>query len=73
MAYRIEADIRYIDGTLKDLDLPSGYSVNAPNRASAYRILGWVLRTRAAADFVRAVGTGNRYQFVSDPRLVEFR
>jgi hypothetical protein len=70
MTYRIEADIRYLDGTLAGMDLPSGYAVTAPDLKHAYRYVGFVVKTRAAKDFVRAAVTGNRYQFISEPRLV---
>lgn len=68
---RVEADIRYDEGFLAGMVIPSGYAVTAPTCAEARKISAWVERVRAEGDFVRAVGTGHPYRFMSAPRIVE--
>ena len=68
---RVKADIEYMDGALKGVYLPFGYSVGYPNRDSAMRVCRWIERVMRENDFVRATGTGNRYQFKSVPLIVE--
>ena len=68
MAYRITADIRYLDGALAGITIPSGYSVTYEDRNAADRCHTWLHRVWREADFIRACGTGNRYEIVNIQR-----
>lgn len=74
-AIRVSADIQYLDGALKGLTIPDGwnatYSADESGRRSAQSAIRFLIRVRREDDFIRAVGTGNRYQIASAPRLAE--
>lgn len=61
MTFRVTADIKYIDGTLAGLEIPAGFSATYPNRSIANRCSAWLERTMRAKDFVRATGTGAKF------------
>lgn len=65
MIYRVSADIVYLEGFLDGIQIPDGFAVSYPSRSAADRCAAWINRTRADDDFVRAVGTGNRFKFAS--------
>lgn len=67
--FRISADIKYLDGNLSGLVIPSGYTVTMPDNQSAMRVALWIYKVRKENDFVRAVGTASRYQFTSSARI----
>jgi hypothetical protein len=67
--YMVSADIRYLDGALAEIVIPSGYRVGRLSIEAACLISRWIEKTRAADDFARAAYTGNRYQFQSAPRV----
>lgn len=62
--YRVTADIQYQDGTLAGLLIPAGYGVNYPTRRSAQRCAAWLCKVQREKDFIRAVGTGCKYNIV---------
>jgi hypothetical protein len=68
--YEVACDIRYLDGALKGLTIPSGYRCRYPDLTSAHRCVSWVIKIRKSGDFVRAVGTGNRYEFVGEVSMI---
>jgi hypothetical protein len=62
----ITADIEYLDGALAGLVIPSGFSIKTPDASVARSTLKFLHRVRREKDFVRAVGTGNRYTIVGE-------
>jgi hypothetical protein len=64
--FAVSATIRYLDGTLAGLTIPAGFRITTPDHASALRTFAWLGRVRRARDFVRATGTGSRYEIVGD-------
>lgn len=69
--FTVTADIRYLDGTLAGMVIPSGYRVTYTDRNGVFRATRWIERVRRDGDFVRATGTGNRYVFASVPSVSE--
>ena len=67
--YTVVADIKYLDGSLTGLVIPAGHSTRHANKTSAMRVVRWIAKTYDSNDFVRATGTGNRYQFTTRPEL----
>lgn len=67
----VTADIRYLDGTLKGMEIPSGFRVTVPSLAHAIRTAKYIETTRRNNDFVRAIGTGSRYVYTSAPSYFE--
>jgi len=70
---RVEADIRYLDGNLSDIEIPSGFHITVPDYSSAAGFVKWIEHTRKDNDFVRALGTGDRYIFTSPARSFELK
>lgn len=66
MTYLVTADIRFQDGALAGLLIPAGYSVTVPDERHAIRIASWLTRVHDELDFVRATGTGNKYEVVGN-------
>lgn len=64
MAFIVTADIKYLDGALEGMTIPAGYRVTEPDRSHANRCSAWLSKVQRSNDFIRAVGTGNRYQIV---------
>lgn len=69
MTYQVTADVKYLDGALKGLLIPSGFRVSYPTHRAAIRAVNWICKTKRESDFVRAVGTGNKYEFASAPQV----
>lgn len=66
--FQVSADIRYLDGALAGLTIPAGFRVTVGSIAEAVRTTRWLEGVRADGDFVRASGTGNRYEVVGGVR-----
>jgi glutamine amidotransferase PdxT len=66
MQYHVQADIKYLDGTLAGLVIPGGYSITVPDEHHAKRIVAKLARIQSENDFVRAACTGNKYQVVGN-------
>lgn len=64
--FRISADIRYLSGALTGLTIPAGYSVTTPDRGRADSIQRWLNKVHTERDFIRAAGTGNRYEIAGN-------
>ena len=64
MRYQVTADIRYIDGSLAGLTIPAGYRTTWGDRQSASRAAAWLRSVMNSHDFVRACGTGNKYEII---------
>lgn len=62
--FQVSADIRYLDGTLAGLLIPAGYRLTVPSARRATQIASWLSGVRSRGDFVRATGSGNRYEVV---------
>ena len=62
MEYHVTADIEYLDGTLRGMVIPAGYSVTLPDERHAQRVVAHLSKVMRSDDFVRAVSTGNRYK-----------
>jgi len=60
--YLVQADIKYLDGALEGLEIPAGFRVTYLNNMRAYSVAAWLKKVHKANDFIRATGTGNRYQ-----------
>lgn len=68
--YKVTADITYDEGALAGLLIENGYEVNMPDYKHALRVIRWIEKTMRANDFVRAVGTSQKYRFRSFPKAV---
>lgn len=66
MLYTVQADIRYIDGTLAGIVIPGGYRVTVPDATHAARVERNLRRAAINGDTVRACLTGNRYAVVGN-------
>jgi len=70
MKYRVTADIEYLDGTLAGIVIPAGFTTTDPDIHHAIRRVQWLQRVMRENDFIRAVGTGNKYRVVGG---IEYR
>ena len=68
--YIIQFDKTYLDGTLVGLTIP-GEICRFDSRADAERALRFYHRVEIDRDFIRAVGTGNRYTVSNIAMLIE--
>lgn len=71
MAFKVSADIHYLDGTLAGVDIPAGHFVTFSERGPAEKYARFLQKVRLAGDFIRAAVTGNRYNVTSEPTIEE--
>ena len=64
--YEVNFDIRYLDGFLKDMVIPSGHRCKFATEKAAEKHAGFFTKIRNKNSFVRAVATGNRYKVASE-------
>jgi hypothetical protein len=69
--FQVSASIRYLDGSLAGLTIPSGFRITTPDRSRAYSMSQWLSRVQRERDFIRAAVTGSRYEVVGDVAVVE--
>ena len=67
--FAVSADIHYLDGALAGLTIPSGFRATYADREEAYRVAQWLQRVWQSRDFIRATGTGSRYEVESQPHI----
>ena len=68
--YQVAASIRYLDGALAGLIIPSGVNLRYPTLSPARRAVAFFAKVRRDRDCIRATGTGHRYQIVGEVSLI---